>query len=158
MKYDDLKKLEELRANGTITDAEFQREKEKILNDPNYSNQKRDNLWGMDQDTYIMVMHFSQFAGFLVPGLGFMLPIVMWMINSGENGNPTVNRHGKNIVNFMISMFLYSIVAGILCLVLIGIPMLICLGIAWFVFIIIAALKARDGECWDYPMAIPFLK
>ncbi|MFA6751325.1 MAG: SHOCT domain-containing protein, partial [Fermentimonas sp.] len=35
MKYEDLKILDELREKGSITEEEYQREKEKILNDNN---------------------------------------------------------------------------------------------------------------------------
>ncbi len=158
MKYDELKKLEELRNNGTITEEEFQREKSKILNGPEYQERNKSNLWGFQENTYIMLMHLSQFAGFIVLGLGFILPIVMWMVNSGPEGNANVDRHGKNIVNFMISMFIYYAVAGILCLLLIGIPLLIALGVMQFVFIIVATIKAANGQYWHYPMTITFLK
>ena len=110
----------------------------------------------MDLYTYLMFMHLSQFCGFIIPGLGFVAPIVLWLTN--KDASIEVDRHGKNIVNFMISMFIYFAIAGLLCFVLIGIPMLIILGILEFVFIILAAIKANQGEYWPYPLAIPFFK
>ncbi|WP_108822482.1 DUF4870 domain-containing protein [Dysgonomonas sp. Marseille-P4361] len=150
-KYDDLSKLEELRAQGAITEEELQREKQNILNSSN-----QDTVGGMDEKTYITLMHLSQFAGLIIPGLGFIAPIVMWLIKSKENTN--IDKHGKNIANFLLSMIIYAVVSGILVIVLIGIPMLIALGLIEIVFIIIAAVKASNGEYWKYPLAIPFFK
>ena len=151
-KYDDLSKLEELRAQGVISEEEFQYEKSKIL-DSNY-NLKNESVSGMDEKTYITLMHLSQFAGFIVPGLGFIAPIVMWLVKSKEN--PNIDKHGKNIANFMISMIIYAAISAILILLLIGIPMLIAIGIIEIVFIIIAAVKAANGEYWKYPLSIKF--
>lgn len=150
-KYEELKTLDELRAKGAITEEEYQKEKAKILNTP----QKKE-LMGMDQNTYLMLMHLSQFGGFLVPGLGFALPIVLWLTNNSNNAE--VDRHGKNIVNFMISMLIYAVISAILIIVIIGIPMLIAIGILEIVFIIMAAVKASRGEYWKYPLSISFFK
>lgn len=150
-KYDDLSKLEELRAQGAITEEEFQQEKHNILDSDN-----QDTVGGMDEKTYITLMHLSQFAGLLIPGLGFIVPFVMWLTKSKENAN--IDKHGKNIANFLISMIIYAVISTILLIVLIGIPLLIALGIIEIVFIIIASVKAANGEYWKYPLAIQFFK
>ncbi|MDR2953486.1 MAG: DUF4870 domain-containing protein [Prevotella sp.] len=149
-KYDDLNKLEELRRQGVITEEEYQYEKAKILNDNNHTG------GAPDEKTYITLMHLSQFAGFLVPGLGFLAPIIMWLIKSKESAD--IDRHGKNIGNFMISMIIYAIISTILIPLIIGIPMLIALGIIEIVFVIIASIKAANGEYWKYPLSISFFK
>ncbi|WP_029906083.1 DUF4870 domain-containing protein [Prevotella sp. 10(H)] len=155
-KYDEIRKLEELRVQGTITEEEFQQEKSRILGTP-YNNNRR-GLGGIEPKTYLVLMHLSQFAGFLLVGLGFILPIVLWLVNSKEY--PEVDRHGKNIANFMISMLIYITIAVILCITIIGmvigLPMLIIIGILEIVFIIIAAIKAANGEYWQYPLSIKF--
>ena len=152
-KYDDLRILEDLRAKGAISEEEFQREKRKILGNDNYSGSSG-KVGGMDENTYISLMHLSQFAGFFLLGLGFIVPIVMWLVNAKENEN--IDRHGKNIANFIISMFIYITISCILILFIIGIPMLIALAIIELVFVIIAAVKAANGEYWKYPLSIPF--
>lgn len=40
--------------------------------------------WGMEENTFLMMMHLSQFAAFLVPGAGIVLPIVMWAANKDQ--------------------------------------------------------------------------
>lgn len=158
MKYEDLKTLDELRAKGSITEEEYQREKAKILNEPEnqFSATAKKPLFGMEENVYLLLMHLSQFAGFLLPGLGFIAPIVLWITNKDVNAN--VDLHGKNIMNFMISYLIYGTVSAILIILLIGIPLLVILGIMVFVFPIIAAIKANNLEYWKYPLTIQFLK
>jgi len=155
MSYEDLNLLDELRRKGAITEEEYQREKDKVLNNQNNTFSKQP-FFGMAENSYLLLMHLSQFFGFIIPGLGFAAPIVMWLLNKDNSAN--IDQHGKNIVNFMISMFIYYAVAGILCFILIGIPLLILLGIMQFIFIILAALKAGNGEYWEYPLSIKFLQ
>ena len=147
-KYEDLQSLENLRERGAITEEEFQREKAKILGGNN------DKMLGMNQNGYLVLMHLSQFAGFILPGLGFAAPIILWLIN--RDNNAEVDQHGKNIANFLISMTIYIIIAIVLCIVLIGIPLLIILGILEIIFIIVATARASKGEYWKYPISITF--
>ena len=151
-KYTMLEDLERLRQSGTITEEEFQREKQKIMS----ADEKlipRDAL-GMEENTYLMLMHLSQFVGYILPLVGFVAPIIMWAINKDKNEK--VDMHGKNIMNFMLSWIIYAIVSSVLILLLIGIPLLIVLGILQIIFIIIATVKANTGEYWKYPLSIPF--
>ena len=151
--YEDLRLLDELRQKGSITEEEYQREKTKILNNSNNSVTKKP-LFGLTENSYLLLMHLSQFLMFTF--IGFIVPIIMWILN--KDNSTKVDMHGKNIINFMISMFVYFSVAGILCIILIGVPVLIILGTLAFIFIIIATLKAGNGEYWEYPLSIKFLK
>ena len=83
--YEKLKKLEELKTNGTLTEEEFQREKERILNEETRQSGQtgqapvstKKPFFGLQENAYLMLMHLSQFAGWILPGLGFVLPIAM---------------------------------------------------------------------------------
>ncbi len=112
--------------------------------------------WGMDVDKYCTFMHLSQFAGTIVPMAGYILPLVMWLMYREES--PVIDKHGKNIVNWMISVILYFVVSIILIFVLIGIPLLLGLVIISIVFPIIGAVKASEGKFYTYPWAIKFIK
>lgn len=150
MKYEDLKILDDLKEKGSITEEEYQREKTKILNQPDVPASGMTPLWGMGESTFLMLMHLSQFL------TGFILPLIMWLTNKDFNEN--VNKHGKNIMNFTISYYIYGFVSSILIVLIIGIPLLVALGVMVFVFIIIASVKAANGEYWKYPLTIEFLK
>ena len=157
MNYDDLKTLDELRRSGAISEEEYQKEKEKIFNRSENSQTTHSNpLLGLSENSYIALMHISQLAGIIIPGLGFFTPVILWVIN--KEANVKVNETGKHIINFMISMLIYYAVSGVLCCLLIGIPLLIALGVIQIVFIIIATIKANNGETWRYPYTIDFLK
>jgi uncharacterized Tic20 family protein len=153
MKYEDLKILDQLREKGSITEEEYQREKAKILNETTSSSTSSGSkpLFGLEENTYLMLMHVSQLLGLLIPLAGFVAPVLMWVINKDINAN--VDLHGKNILNFTISYLIYSAVLAI-----IGIPLLVVLGIVYLVFVILAAVKANNGEYWRYPFIIQFLK
>lgn len=155
MNYDDLKKLDELRKNGAITEEEYQREKNRILNQT-YLPSTEKMYWGMTENSYIALMHVAQFGGYIIPFLGFILPVIMWLNSKDQNTN--IDRHGKNIVNFILSWLLYALVAGILSFVLVSIPLAIALAVSQIVFIILATIKAANNEYWKYPLSIEFIK
>ena len=156
MKYEDLKILAELREKGVLTEEEYQREKAKILNEERKSDTSGSfgkPLFGLDEKTYLTLMHISQLAGFLAPLIGFIIPLILWIAN--KDVNPKVDWHGKNIMNFIISFVIY---AAILCITIVGIPLAIVVGIIYIVFVIIAAVKTNNGEDWKYPLTIEFIK
>ncbi|MEL6557983.1 MAG: DUF4870 domain-containing protein [Bacteroidota bacterium] len=132
-------------------------EYEALENDQNlpevYSTQQH-RPWGMDTKQFCMLIHLAQFAGYIVPFAGLILPIVMW--TSNKDLNPEVDRHGKSIMNWIISLFIYSVVATVLTFVLIGIPLLLVLVVLSIIFPIMGAVKAGNGEHYEYPLTIKF--
>lgn len=69
-----------------------------------------------------------------------------------------VDMHGKEVLNFQISITIWMFISGMLIILLIGIPMLIVLGMIQVIFVIIGALKADRGELYKYPLTIQFIK
>lgn len=111
---------------------------------------------GMKPNTYCMLLHLSQFAAFLVPFAGYVVPIVLWVI--GKDKSNQIDKHGKVVLNWLISEFIYVIISVILCIVLIGFLGILALLIMGIAFPIVGAVKANDGEVWDYPLSIRFFK
>ncbi len=109
-----------------------------------------------DQKQMGMFLHLSQLANFILPPAGIVAPIIIWQIKKDEM--PALDAHGKMIVNWMISSLIYGFVSAILVFFLVGIFLLIALGIVGIVFPIIGAIKANNGEFWEYPLTIKFLK
>ncbi|MDR1809650.1 MAG: DUF4870 domain-containing protein, partial [Prevotella sp.] len=70
--------------------------------------------------------------------------------------NPNVDKTGRDILNFMLSMLIYLVISIILIFVIIGIPLLIILGILEIIFIIVAAVRTSNDKSWTYPMTIKF--
>ncbi|MET4105423.1 DUF4870 domain-containing protein [Hymenobacter sp. UYP22] len=100
-------------------------------------------------------LHLSLLAGVLVPGAGFVLPIILWQVKKNEL--PSIDAHGKMVTNWLISAVIYGAVFGLLSFLLIGLPLLGILGIVSIVFPIIGAVKANEGTLWSYPLTIRFL-
>lgn len=155
MKYENLKILDELREKGSITQEEFEREKAKILNEDNktHFNAHKKPFFGLTQNNYLMLMHLSLFASFFTLFVGIVIPIILWAINK-DNG-VEVDRHGKNILNLIVS---YAIYAVALTITVIGIPLLLVLLVILIVVVIKASVKASNGLYWEYPLTINFFK
>ena len=103
-----------------------------------------------------MFIHFSILAGYAVPFAGLIVPIVMWLMKKDEHY--LVDQHGKNVVNWLISLFVYGVISFILVFVGIGIILLWLLGILNIIFAIVGGLKASNGEVWAYPFTIRVLR
>lgn len=108
-----------------------------------------------DERTWAMLSHFSAYTGCVFPLGHILAPLIIWLIKRDEL--PLVADQGKEVLNFQISMTLYFIGAGLLCIVLIGIPIVIGLAIFDFIIIIVAGIKANEGVKYRYPLAIRFL-
>jgi uncharacterized Tic20 family protein len=155
MNYEDLKILDELRQKGSITEEEYQKEKQKIF-DRTENVSLSSALFGMSENSYLALIHVSQLGGYLLPLLGFFFPFILWIMN--KDNNSKVDSTGKDVINFVLSWLIYSVGAVILCIILIGIPILIALAVLQFVFAILATIKTVNGESWKYPMTITILK
>lgn len=153
-RYADLERLHRLKEAGALSEEEFLREKDRLLTAP--PGAVRRPFWGMERDTYAMLLHVSYFAGYVVPVAGWVLPIVMWI--AAKDQDEAIDRHGRIVINWMISSLIYGVLFGILVIVLIGIPLLFALGICVVLFPILGAVRANDGVVWRYPFSIPFLR
>ncbi|MCK4340889.1 MAG: DUF4870 domain-containing protein [Phycisphaerae bacterium] len=103
---------------------------------------KEQRAWGM--------------ACHLLALVGFLGPLIMWLIKKDEH--PFVDDQGKEALNFQISVLIYAVGCGFLVIVLIGLLLLPALGIFNLVMIIIATVRANDGEYYRYPLCIRFIK
>ena len=156
---DELERLHRLHRDGALSDAEYEKAKKTAIENEKSVATKIDEAVShavKDVPQYCMFMHLSQFLGYILPVLGFAGPIIMWALRKDDS--PDVHRHGLNIINWMLSAFIYSVVAAILWAVLIGIPLLGAVLVCSIAFPVIGSLKARDGKIWKYPFTIPFFK
>jgi uncharacterized Tic20 family protein len=108
-----------------------------------------------DERMWAMFCHLAGLAGFIFPFGNVIAPLIIWLVKKEEY--ELVNDQGKEALNFQISMSIYIIASVILIILVIGIPLLIILGIFSLIVIIIAAIKANEGEKYRYPLTIRFL-
>ena len=106
--------------------------------------------------TWCVMCHLSALAGFVIPGAGHILgPLIVWLVKRGDSAE--IDAHGKEALNFQISMLIYNVVAGILCLIVIGFVLLAVLHVLNVVFVIIASLRASEGQMYRYPLTLRLL-
>jgi uncharacterized Tic20 family protein len=127
-----------------------------IFHQPLATEQGNKMLFGMKPNTYCMLLHLSQLLSFILPGLGLAVPIVLWAIH--KDMEPLIDRHGKIVLNWILSAFIYFAVGVILLLIGNSVVILVVLAILALVFPIIGGVKANDGIEWKYPLSIPFFK
>lgn len=154
---DEIEKLNQLRQNGAITEEEYQTSKSALLNGQQAGESKPNQVninAQMDDKTWALIIHLSQFCGFLIPLAGLVVPIVLWQVKKNES--LLIDQHGRIVANWMLTAFIAGVVCFMLSFVLIGIPLLIVLGLLCIVFPIVGAIKANDGVAWPYPGSYRF--
>lgn len=114
-----------------------------------------------DPRQWAMYAHLSALVG-LVIGFSFLGPLIIYLVKKDDD--PFVRDQAAEALNFNLSVFLYAVVGGIvlfvLILLIVGLlllPLAIAAPIAWLVFVIIAAVKANNGEAYRYPLTIRFV-
>lgn len=150
----DLKKiaqLHELKEKGIITEEEFQLGKKKALGETSLSEAASN----IDNKTYAMLLHLSQFCSFVIPLAGLVVPVVMWITKKEDS---YIDEQGKVVANWIISSLIYFAISLALMLVVIGAFTLIALLICSIIFTVMGAVRANDGIIKNYPLSIRFIK
>jgi len=156
---DELERLQKMRESGALSEEEFEKAKKTLLEE----SQPREEASGeaaakiaSDTNMWAMLIHLSQFCGYIIPLAGLIVPIVLWQIKKDEL--PGIDRHGRIVANWVFTEIIFSIIFAVLILVIIGLPLLIALGIVGIIYPIIGAVKASNGETWPYPCSIRFFR
>ena len=138
-----------------------------------------------NENTNAFLIHISAFAGFIFPFGNIVTPLIAWQ--SLKDRSPFLDEQGKEAVNFNLSFTLYVFLISIIFIPVafgsffrnwdnfnfhtnfdfnfnnlfgfIGLGSLT--GIIYIIgiaLVIIASLKAREGENYKYPFTIKFIK
>ncbi|CAL2103403.1 tRNA modification GTPase [Tenacibaculum sp. 190130A14a] len=104
----------------------------------------------------LVLTHLSQLLDFITGIGGLIVPLILWVVKKDEVLG--MDEHGKSIINFRISMFLYIL----LCIPMVlffglGLLGFLIIGVFYFIFPIINAVKASNGEEPSYPFTIRFI-
>lgn len=112
----------------------------------------------MRQDKSLLVItHLSQLLDLVTGFGGFIVPLILWLTQREQV--LAMDNHGKSIMNFQLSMFIYAIICIPLILLFgLGILGLLLIGILCIVFPIINAVKASNGEEPSYPLSMEIIK
>ena len=112
----------------------------------------------MREDNQMLVItHLSQLLDLITGIGGFIVPLILWLTQKDKVAG--MDFHGKMILNFQISMFIYSLIC-IPLIFLFGLGIIGLIGIALIMLIlpILNAIKVGNGETPNYPLSIAIIK
>ena len=105
---------------------------------------------------FLVLTHLSQLVTLVIGFGSLLLPLILWLTQKEKIYE--MNEHGKGILNFQLSILVYSLICIPLILLLgLGLLGLLVLGIISFVFPIINAIKVSKGETPQYPLSLNFI-
>ena len=86
-------------------------------------------------------------------------PLAVWMFKRNEFA--FVDVHGKEALNFQISMTLYALIGVALLVTIVGLPLglllLLLVALGGLILTIVAAIKANEGQVYRYPFTLRFV-
>ncbi|MEY4446542.1 MAG: hypothetical protein RL444_1655 [Verrucomicrobiota bacterium] len=103
-----------------------------------------------DEKNLALIMHVLSLVGFSLIG-----PLIVWLIKKDESA--FIDKQGRELLNFQISLLIYVLICIPLCFILIGIPMLFAVGIASLILTIIGLIRATEGKIYRFPLTIRML-
>jgi uncharacterized protein len=110
-----------------------------------------------DVRTWCVACHASALLGFVVPWIFHILgPLIVWLGKRGDSAE--IDAHGKESLNFQISMLIYNVIAAVLCLLVIGFFLLVALHFLNLVLVIVASIQASEGKLYRYPLNLRLIK
>lgn len=84
----------------------------------------------------------------------FIGPLVIYLISNDE----FTKQNAAKALNWQIMFIIFMIISFILSFVFIGFIGLILFPLVDMIVCVIAAVRANEGEVWDYPITINFVK
>ena len=134
-----------------------------------------------NENTNAFLIHLSSFLGYIFPLGSIITPLILW--HTQKEKSRFLDDHGKEAVNFNISFALYLFILGTSFISfflggflnnrhfdfnfhnsfdffsIFGVASIVGLiSLIKIALIIIAAMKANNGENYQYPFTITFIK
>jgi len=109
-----------------------------------------------EERQWAMFAHIGTFSSIVVPLGNFIAPIVVWQLK--KHDSDYVVEQAKEALNFQISLVIYTLLCLPLCFIVIGFFLIFALVIFGLITVIVAGVKANDGEDYQYPMCIRLFK
>jgi uncharacterized protein len=122
-----------------------------------YGQQPGSQLNPQEERTWAMLAHLSGLiAAFLF--VGFVGPLIVMLVQG--NKSPFVRRHSVEALNFQLTLLLLTIAAGIVVVFTLGlaaiviVPIGLLVAVGALILIVLAAVKANNGEEYRYPLTL----
>lgn len=108
--------------------------------------------WRASQDDKTLAL-LSHLGALLVSAI---VPLIIFLIKKDDS--PFVREHTRQSLNLQIMLLIAGFVSGLLMFVLIGFILLPLIVITGWVFQIIAAVKAYNGQMYRIPFVIDIIR
>ena len=110
-----------------------------------------------DEQNWAMFCHLAALSGFVIPFGNVIGPLILWLIK--KDTMPLVDQHGKEALNFQITVSIAMLISFLLMFVLIGIVLVFVVGLGALIMTIMATVKVSNGELdYKYPFALRLIK
>lgn len=111
-----------------------------------------------DDKLWAMLAHLAGLAGYLGGVLQYVAPLVIYLVYKDKS--PFVAFHALQSLFFQLAVLVAFVLAGIITFVTCGIgaPLMVGIGVGALVYAIIAAIKANQGEWFEYWLVGPWAK
>lgn len=120
---------------------------------------------GGSERGWASIVHLAAFIGLAFPFGNVLGPLVIWLLKRDESA--LLDHHGREAVNFQISLVVFLLALSVLGVVSIALEVLAAFValmvataaavIAALVVVIIAAVRANRGERFRYPLSIRWI-
>ena len=119
--------------------------------DPSLGETRRHEVVAADDRNWSVAAHLGSFitAWF---AFGLVAPLVVLLVKGPSS--PFVRRHAVESLNFQINALVYSVVFGLLMFLLIGFVLLPLYAVFYLVCVVMATIRASNGEDFRYPFTI----
>ncbi len=105
-----------------------------------------------DERLWAMLAHLLTLVGYVVWVGAYIIPLVIYLVYKDKS--PFVAFHALQSLFFQLALLVVSAVLGLLSLTIIllvlTIPVFILLAIGALVYILVAAIRAYNGELFEY--------
>ncbi len=122
----------------------------------------------VEDNSTLALLHYSQLLNFF-GFFGLIIPLLLWTTKKNKIEN--MDEHGKHVINFQLSLLLYSFifstllfVSFLLMVILIGFVLItilcilaISMGILLIIYPILDGIAVSKGEFYKYPLTINFI-
>jgi uncharacterized Tic20 family protein len=105
-----------------------------------------------DDKNLAALSHALVFVGYLIPFANVLAPLIIYL--QKRDSSPFVTEHARESLNFQITQMIFAIIFVVLAFVLIGCVLLVAQFFFQLVMVIRAAMAARDGKSYQYPLTI----
>lgn len=109
-----------------------------------------------EEKNWAMLCHLAAFGGVVVPCGNLIFPLVVWLLKKDSSG--FVEVHGKEVVNFQITLTAILAVCAVMYVVFIGFVFALGFGVFGVIVTVLGAIKAQNGEGYRYPMSVRLVK